>query len=187
MSSYNYPTPPDGGSRARPLDWGEERRLPPRRRRVRPTGVTVLAALNFVGVGFSMLLLLYVTLSPPITPELPAAEQTALGDQSSPLDFSGLARGIQVRQEQDVRNLLACLAVIEIPFGIVVGVGLWQLRAWGRKLALWLYGGGAILSLLVNYTRPLTGATLISILIGAAVFVYLLQPDVRRAFSQTPA
>lgn len=146
----------------------------------RPTGVTVLAVLNFVGVGLSVLVLLVALVTPRPAPQsVPASS-----GQGSP--FTDMLQRIEEEQQASAQSaqiwILASTSAIEIPLGLITGIGLWRLRSWARKLALFLYGGGAILLLLLSYSRPLTGSTLITILIGGMAFIYLLRPEVRAAF-----
>jgi uncharacterized membrane protein (DUF2068 family) len=79
-------------------------------------------------------------------------------------------------------NLLACVSVVEIAIGLVLGIGLWRLRPWARPLAMWLYALGGIGTLCLSLNRPLTGANLIGLVISAAAVYYLTRPEVARAF-----
>jgi hypothetical protein len=150
-------------------------------KRDRPLGVTVLAVLNFVGVALSALVLLIALLTP-----RPAPEPTpASSDPGAP--FSDMIQRIAEEQASAQIWVLAVTSLVEIPLGLVMGIGLWKLRRWGRKLAMFVYGGGAILLLLVSFSQPLTGSTLIAVLTGGTAFIYLLQPQIRAAFYDEPS
>jgi hypothetical protein len=149
-------------------------------KRDRPVGVTVLAVLDFVGVGLAALVLLIALLTPRAAPE-PDPTSLSLG-----APFNDMIQRIEEEQASAQAAqlwILACSSAIEIPLGLVTGMGLWRLRSWARKLSMFFYGGGVILLLLVSFSRPISVSTLIGILTGGTAFVYLLQPHIRAAFS----
>lgn len=91
----------------------------------------------------------------------------------------------------------ALLARTTRPEGIFIGIlgaaiylpiaiGLWALRQWARVMALIVYIGGATTALCANFNNAITGSMLLilAIIVGGAI--YLLQPEVDRAFGQLP-
>ena len=146
---------------------------------VRPRGVTVLAALNFLVAGIFTILLFSAVLDPqPATANLPMPS----GNFDTWLD--GIAQDTERELIADQNAAIFISAVINVPVGLLVGIGLWRLARWGRKLALLFYGGSAMLILLFSYSMPLTGSTLLSVVTRVVAFVYLMHPDVHMAFQR---
>lgn len=136
----------------------------------RPTGVTLLALLNFAAAGLSIFLVARVLLSR--TPEfLPAYElvpgfpQVIWSTTRSGAIFVGLA------------GTAICLPL---------AIGLWRLRQWARVMALVVYIGGGAVTLCANLSSPITGSILISLATSVAAGIYLLQPQADRAFGELP-
>jgi len=169
---YSSPPPSEGNFR-----YGIHTPITARDTRVRPTGVTILAVLNFIGAGLQVLALLLLILVPP-QPLLP----DGLGND--PTGFGSTLQRMAEEQLATQRMITGCVALFTIPLSLVTGIGLWRLKPWARKLALVLYGLAVILTLLGSYSRPLTGSSLISILVSGAAFIYLLRPEVGAAFTE---
>ena len=136
----------------------------------RPTGVTVLALLNFLSAGLSMLLVARVLLIPRETllqgyELVPGFPQTFTFISTTGAVFVGLA------------GTAICLPL---------AIGLWKLRQWARIMALVVYIGGVLVTLCTNFTIPITGSTLLSMAIGVGAAIYLLQPEADRAFGELP-
>lgn len=166
----------DTGKAGRQARWNERGTPGDNYKPERPVGVTILAVLNFIGVTLVTLNLLAAILAPRAVP--PASLSSSGAGQS----ISGIVQDALDR-DAAANNFGAVLeALVGIPIGLVVGIGLWRLRSWGRKVALFHYGGGAILLLLLSYSRPLTGAILTQVIISGAAFIYLLRPEVRAVF-----
>ncbi len=189
----SYSDNPD--SRSHRFNW---RRVPSRDsdRRERPTGVTVLAVLNFVSVGLLALALLVAILTPRQALQLTPRPTPLPSSSTSDIDRMMTDMTQLIREEEasgqaarvDAAIAAAAItATLGIPLGLIVGIGLWRLRVWGRKIAVFSYGAVAMLTLLVGYSRPLTGSSLIGILISGAAFIYLLRPEVRATFYDYPS
>ncbi len=137
----------------------------------RPTGVTVLAILAFIGAVFAVLgaLLMFVG----------GAALTALGGRGT----MGLAM---------LGGMGAAVAGVFCLFlGVVYGVvgyGLWTLQNWGRVIALVLIAIGlvfAALGVLTSLVHFRIGILLWQLIVGAIdvwIITYLLKPHVKQAF-----
>ncbi len=169
VSGPNLPSPSSSSRLHKPLTFSNKRE--------RPTGVTILAALNFIATAIYVILLLSNILAPPKPPQ-----QTASNGQDQ---FERARTQFEESQASARTMTLVCTSLVGIPSGLAVGIGLWRLYPWGRKLALSLYGGGALLTLLLSYWVALS-SSLIGLLISGAAFVYLLRPDVQAAFYDAP-
>ena len=150
----------------------------------RPGGITALAVLNFITAGLSALVLLYLIATPnPADAPLYAANDIP-ADPTNPF---GVYSDMWLRQSErqsagSLRGAATLFGAVGLVTGLPVGLGLWLLKSWGRKLALYLYGGGTFLSLLANFSRPLTGSALMGIVVGGLITYYLLRPEVIAAF-----
>ncbi len=145
----------------------------------RPRGVTALAALNFLVAGIYSIFLISTMLEPqpaPVSLAMPS------GDFATWLD--GIAQDTVRDLKSAQTTALVMSAAINIPLGLLVGIGLWRLAWWGSLLALLSYGANAIYILLSRYSESLTGSALIGIIISIAAFIYLLRPEVRAAFQK---
>lgn len=71
---------------------------------------------------------------------------------------------------------------ISIIADAVAGFGLLLLRSWGLVVAVIVFGLAGTIALVSNFSTPLTGSTLMQILIPVLAVIYLLQPGVLRAF-----
>ncbi len=139
----------------------------------RPTGVTVLAVLNFLGAGlYALLAVLFFLIG-------------AGGAASGVLDeMGGGAAAFLLGLGAAVGVILLIFAAI----GLAIGIGMWKLRNWARIVTIVLVG----LSLLLGVLGLL--GSLISFELGSlifqAIFValyawiiwYLFQPHVKQAF-----
>ena len=147
----------------------------------RPTGVTVLAILAFIGCGLLVLL----------------AVGSFLGGA-----FLGSMIGASARQAGAGAAGAGVGAAIGAIFGVglliggvlnfVCGFGLWNLKEWGRMLTIILSAIGlvfAVLSLFVSMLHfHIIGIffLLVRIGIGALIIWYLSQPQVKAAFATVP-
>jgi hypothetical protein len=171
--SQSSPTQPN----ERPYRYDLNTPLKTRYPRTRPTGVTILAVLNFIGAGLQLLALLLLIFVPP-----PTVFTEGVGND--PTGFGTMLQRIQEEQLATQRMITGCVALFVAPLSLATGIGLWRLRPWARKLSLVLYGLAVILTLLTGYSRALTGSSLISIAVSVAAFVYLLRPEVAAAFTE---
>ena len=143
----------------------------------RPAGVTAIAVLSFIASGLLVLMLLVDILAPRVVTRRPIASDQ---DESS-VSFMQL---FQEEQASAQTTKLLCTSLAAVPFGLAVGIGLWRLCSWARTLTLFSHGAGTILLLLLNFSTPLTGASLVAIMASATIFVYLLRPEVGAAFGE---
>ena len=141
----------------------------------RPTGVTILAILAFIGAGCTALAGLMFLLGGAMMSSMHAFPRFGM--------MAGMGSAMLG---------IMCLGLAAL--GLVVGVGLWKLQEWARVLAIVLAG----LELVVTgfgVLGPLMAFHLIFFLFWRAVvlgldvwiIVYLFQPHVRKAFGATGA
>jgi hypothetical protein len=135
--------------------------------------VTVLAVLNFVGAGLSLLLILLALLSP--APEPVSSAFAGSGAEEFYRQFlqEAYSRDRTSALISGIFGLLVCLPI---------AVGLWRLRTWARAMAIVVYGAGVVFTLCATFSEPITGGTLISLGIGVYLIIYLLQSHVDAAF-----
>lgn len=133
----------------------------------RPTGVTIIAVLNFLGsaTGVAIFVLTLVSRSVSSSPD------SALG--------SILASYYESRRET---TLVA--SSILVVLSLTIGIGLWKMRRWAFLLALIVNGIASVLLVCVFLNRPLTLGTLLALMIPVSVVIYLLQPNVSRSFGE---
>jgi hypothetical protein len=139
----------------------------------RPIGITILAVLNFMGVGLYLVALLLSII---------ALQTTEPQITRTNIAFDDMLRRLHEEHVSAQISRLIFISLVGMPHGVAVSIGLWRLRPWGRILAIFLYGASAILLLLANLATPLTGASLIGILVSAGAFIYLIRPEVGAAF-----
>jgi hypothetical protein len=139
----------------------------------RPTGVTILAVLAFVGAGLLVLAALAMFLGGAIVSNMSAYPQVGM--------MAGIGSAI--------------LGVIVLGFAaldVLMGVGLWKLQNWARILTIVLSGLallGSVLSILSPFAHIHVFLFLIRPLILAAIYawilMYLFKPHVKQAFGAT--
>ena len=127
----------------------------------RPTGVTVLAILAFIGGIFGIL------------------GGLTLAGLGGFVAASGAAGG----------GFAAVLGVLLLLYGVlafILGYGFWTLKPWAWTLGVGLQGASIALNILqfINDADQLVSA-IISIAITAAILWYLFQPHVKAAFGRT--
>ncbi len=139
----------------------------------RPTGVTVLAVLNFLGAGlYALLAVLFFLIG---------AGGAASGMMS---EMGGGAAAFLLGLGAAVGVILLIFAAI----GLAIGIGMWKLRNWARIVTIVLVGLSLLLGVL-GLLGSLIAFELVS-LIFQAIFValyawiiwYLFQPHVKQAF-----
>jgi uncharacterized membrane protein (DUF2068 family) len=126
----------------------------------RPTGITILAILAFIGGIFGIL------------------GGLALVGFSGIIAASGVAGG-------GFTTILGVLLLIYGPTSLVLGYGFWTLKPWAWTLGVGLQGAGIALDILqfINDSTQLVTA-IISIAISAAILWYMFQPHVKAAFGR---
>ncbi len=138
----------------------------------RPTGVTVLAVLCFIGGAFAVLGGLAMFF---------AGALGMAGMASRPgmgMMMAGMGAFVGV--------FLLILAALYV----IVGVGLWKLLNWGRILALVLVGIGAVFAILglfsalIHFRIFAVVWQIIVVAIDLLIIWYLTRSDVKQAFGQ---
>jgi uncharacterized membrane protein (DUF2068 family) len=140
----------------------------------RPTGVTILAVLAFIGAGLLVVGALFGLLGGMLVSTMSASRM-------------GMMAGVGAA-------VLAVFLLIFAAVDVVVGVGLWKLKNWARILTIVLTGIaflGSVLSILnpFGHMHIFFFVFLIRRLVLAAIYAwilwYLFQPNVKQAFGAT--
>jgi uncharacterized membrane protein (DUF2068 family) len=135
----------------------------------RPTGVTVLAILSFIGAGLTVLVALAFMMGG-------AALSQMTGGGPGAAMFAGLGAIGGV--------FILCFAVLYV----VVGIGLWMLRNWGRLLMMILAGVGLVfgaiglLTALMHFRMMGLAWNVVVCAVDLLIITYLLKPHVKQAF-----
>ena len=139
----------------------------------RPTGITVLSVLSFIGAGLSALGACAMFFLGAAGMAAAAGGRSMGGGMFAALGaFAGVA--------------LLIAAVIYV----VNGIGLWKLLGWGRLLTIVLLALGIIFGILTLFRNlaPLHIGLIIWQLIWLAIYVwvltYMFKPHVKQAFGQ---
>ncbi|HEV2617677.1 MAG TPA: DUF2127 domain-containing protein [Candidatus Acidoferrales bacterium] len=142
----------------------------------RPTGVTILAVLSFLGAAFCLLAAAGMFI---IGSSAGMAAMAGKGGMNSPLMALGAFAGV------------ACL--IFAVLYIVNGVGLWKLQGWARLLTILLIVVGIVFEVMgiVRAMAPMHVGIivweLILIVIDVWILMYLFKPRVKAAFGERTA
>jgi hypothetical protein len=145
----------------------------------RPTGVTVIAILDFLGAGLSILGGLGLMLGGGFIATL-INQQGGQGSAGAAGILAGIGAAVGV----------FCLIIAAIE--IVLAVGLLKLKEWARIVTIVLtaiFGALGLLGLLGSFIHFNLFATAIRICILAVqafIIMYLLKPEVKAAFQQRP-
>ncbi|MGO9588822.1 MAG: DUF2127 domain-containing protein [Candidatus Acidiferrales bacterium] len=140
----------------------------------RPTGVTILAVLAFIGAGLLVVGALFSLLGGMLVSTMGASRM-------------GMLAGVGAA-------VIAVFLLIAAAVDIVVGVGLWKLKNWARIITIVLTGIGLLGSVLsiispFEHMHIFLFVFLIRRLIFAAIYAwilwYLFQPNVKQAFGAT--
>ncbi len=140
----------------------------------RPTGVTILAVLAFIGAGLLVVGALFSLLGGMLVSTMSASRMGALAGVGA--------------------AFLAIVLLISAAVDIVVGVGLLKLKNWARIITIVLTGIGLLGSVLsiispFGHMHVFFFVFLIRRLIFAAIYAwilwYLFQPHVKQAFGAT--
>ena len=146
----------------------------------RPTGVTVLAILDFIGAGLCVLMGLLMMLGGGFL----ASFISGQGGQGS-AGAAGILAGL---------GAVAGVFIIIIGGGVsaLLGFGLWKLKEWARIITIVLAGiGGAfqlfgLLGSLAHFNLFAIVWSLFWTAIDALIIWYLLKPEVKAAFQPRP-
>jgi uncharacterized membrane protein (DUF2068 family) len=141
----------------------------------RPTGITILAIVYFLGGGISFVL---SCLALAVGGGLRAADANT-DDSSSVLALNLAFRG-------DSMFWVGLMGAGAALFKLSAATGLWMLKPWGRQLAL-IGGTLHLLTHLFGVIRgAITPAGVIGLLVNGGLLLYLSQYDVQRALADAP-
>jgi hypothetical protein len=144
----------------------------------RPTGVTIIAVLDFIGAGFAVIGALLMFMGGSILAGLFSAAATANGATGT-----APAAGIMASIGIIAGVIVLCFAVL----AIFIAMGLLKLKNWARVTTIVLSGLG-LLSSLSRFLHGFAGGGMIVTIIIVAYYIwviwYMLQPDVKAAFGQ---
>lgn len=148
----------------------------------RPTGVTVLAVLNFIGAGLEVICAIVAFLGGAFLATYFANMAARSGGGTT---GAGLGAAIGVA--------FGVVFLIMAAISATVGYGMWNLKEWARILQL-IFSALAALGQAVGVLRSLfhfaMGGLLLHLIIlgiNAWIIFYLIQPHVKAAFAQGPA
>jgi magnesium-transporting ATPase (P-type) len=79
-------------------------------------------------------------------------------------------------------NALGIGALVIALIWLILGIGIWSVKNWARVVTLVLAGFSLLYQLLMVATYH-TSWHIVRVLVEAAIVVYLMLPDVKRAFS----
>jgi len=144
----------------------------------RPTGVTILAILNFIGAAFCLLGGIGMILGGGFIATMLSQQGQGNAGAAGILAGLGAAAGV----------------VIIICGGIsaLIGFGLWKLKGWARIVSIVLYGISAALQLLgllgslAHFNVFAVIWSVFWIAVDAFIIWYLLKPEVKAAFQPRP-
>lgn len=147
----------------------------------RPTGVTVIAVLDFIGAGFCVIAALLMFMGGSILASLLGAAVAANGAPGA-----APAAGIMVSIGIIAGVIVLCFGVL----AVFVALGLLKLKNWARITTIVLAALG-LLSSLRNLIAAFHGGGMVVTIIILAYYIwviwYMLQPNVKAAFGQTAA
>jgi hypothetical protein len=138
----------------------------------RPTGVTVLAVLAFIGAGLLVLMALGMFLGGAILSHMSVYSEFGM--------LTGIGGAI-------VGVVLLGMAALDL----ILGLGLWKLQNWSRVLTIVLMGLAVLfnalglLSVLLHFHSLLFLPQAIVVVIQVWIVIYLLKPHVKQAFGAT--
>ena len=146
----------------------------------RPTGVTVIAILDFIGAGLCVLGGLGMILGGGFMATM-MSQQGGHGSAGAAGILAGLGAAAGV------------FMIIMGGVGALVGFGLWKLKEWARIVSIILFGISAVFQLL-GIVGSLAHFTVFALLWGvfwlavdAFLIWYLLKPEVKAAFQAPQA
>ena len=145
---------------------------------VRPTGVTVIAILDFIGAAFSVLGGIGMMAGGGML-------ATLMNQQGQTNGMSGLVASLGAV----MGVFLLVIAAVEI----ILGVGLLKLKEWARMVTVILtaiFAALGLLGLLGSFVHFNLGAVLFKVCVLAIqilIIVYLMKPEVKAAFQGSRA
>jgi len=126
----------------------------------RPTGVTILAILQFIGGALSL-----------------------LGGLAL-MAFGGSAVNTGAGEVAAIPAMLGIVLILSGIIGLVAGYGLFTLKGWGWLLAIIFSVLNIISGLLNLFQGANIPSTIINLVISGLILYYLYTPVVRRAFGK---
>jgi len=144
----------------------------------RPTGVTILAILNFIGAAFCLLVGIAMILGGGFIATMLSQQGQSSAGAAGILAGLGAAAGVFI--------------IIIGGVSAVVGFGMWKLKGWARIVSIVLAAIGAALQLLgllgslAHFNLFAFVWSVFWIAIDALIIWYLLKPEVKAAFQQQP-
>jgi hypothetical protein len=145
----------------------------------RPTGVTIIAVLDFIGAGFCVIGGLLMFMGGSIVASIFSA--AAANGAAGAAPAAGIMGSIGV--------IAGVIALLLAAFAVAVALGLLKLKNWARVTTIVF----SVLGLLGNLNgfRAGMSSALVGPVIGLALNIwiiwYMLQPHVKAAFGQTSA
>jgi hypothetical protein len=145
----------------------------------RPTGVTVIAVLCFIGGAFALLGGVGMMAGGGIVASIMSQQGQAAGPMAGIIASVGAAVGV----------FLLVIAAIDI----VLGVSLLKLKEWARMVTIILTGIGAafgvlgLLSLFAHFNLVAVLFRLCILAFQVWIIMYLLKPEVKAAFQGSQA
>lgn len=147
----------------------------------RPTGVTILAILDFLGAGVAVLVAIAGFLGATFLGAI-------ISQAASQSGGAGMGAGLGAA----IGAVLGIGALIGAAVSALLGWGMWSLKEWARILQIVFAGLGACvqaLGALVSLTHVrifLLVWHLVFLAVNALIVWYLIQPHVKAAFAQRP-
>jgi hypothetical protein len=145
----------------------------------RPTGVTVIAVLDFIGAGFCVIAALLMFMGGSILASILGA--AAANGATGTAPAAGFMASIGI--------IAGVIALAFGAFAVLVALGLLKLKNWARVTTIVLSALG-LLSNLNGFRGGMSGALagpIIGLALNIWIIWYMLQPNVKAAFGQTAA
>ncbi len=144
----------------------------------RPTGVTVISVLNFIGAACYLLAALAMFLGGAMIAQMAGSASSGGGSGMQAL-IAGLGA------------FLGVFLLVGAGLCLLVGIGLWKLANWARILQIVLLALGLVLGVfgllgaVTNFHAGPVVWQLIVLAIQAWILIYLFKPHVKQAFGAT--
>jgi len=149
---------------------------------IRPTGVTLIAVLFFLGVAFCVVAGIVFFIGGAFVGSIIGAAVQQRGAGAAGAGFGAL-----------VGAVVGVFCLIGAVIDFICGFGLWKMKEWARILTIVLCGIGAafgalgLMAGMLHFNIFLVFWRLVWLGVEVLIIWYLLQPDVRLAFQQAQA
>lgn len=134
----------------------------------RPTGITILAVLAFIGGILGLC--------------------GGLSGIVGGAFLGGMAASVGASNATAVGGMIAVYSIIAVAFAVadlVFGFGAWTLKPWAWMLGMVLFGLNIVFQLVALIAGWTTlGSIIISVAIAGVIIYYLLTPQVKQAFGR---